>query len=210
MRDSDRQIVDEPRHALRLLAHDPQEALARLGIVARRTLQRLDEAQQRGERRAQLVTGVGDEVGAHAFDAPRLGQVAQRDDRGGRISFDAKRRDQRLEPAFDGQPLDPQRLFGASALEHPAERVQHIGRAQASRQRLALAQRRQAARARRVGGGDALAHVDEEDRLRQRVDQRAQRRVFLKGLGVPLRRDRPLAERIEPHDGPFRAQQPDG
>ena len=30
------QIVDQPRHALRLLAHDGEEALARRGVVARR------------------------------------------------------------------------------------------------------------------------------------------------------------------------------
>lgn len=89
MRDSESRSSTSSRHALRLFAHDPQEALARLGIVARRALQRLDEAQKRSERRAQLVTGVGDEVGAHAFDAPGLSEIAQGDHRGGRIAIDA-------------------------------------------------------------------------------------------------------------------------
>ena len=51
-----------------LLVHDAEEALARLGIVLGRALQRVDEAGQRGERRAQLVAGIGDEVGAHLLD----------------------------------------------------------------------------------------------------------------------------------------------
>ncbi len=66
------QIVDQARHAAPLFAHDGEKLVARPRIVARRTLQRLDEAEHRGERRAQFVAGVGDEVGAHALDAPRL------------------------------------------------------------------------------------------------------------------------------------------
>ena len=49
----------------------------RLGIAARRALQRFDEAAQRGERRAQLVAGIGDEIRAHPLDAPRLGDIAE-------------------------------------------------------------------------------------------------------------------------------------
>ena len=41
------QIVDQPRHARRLLSHDAEETLARLGIVFGRALQRIDEAGQR-------------------------------------------------------------------------------------------------------------------------------------------------------------------
>jgi hypothetical protein len=38
------QIVDQPRHPRRLRVHDAEKALARLGILARRALQRIDEA----------------------------------------------------------------------------------------------------------------------------------------------------------------------
>ena len=74
------QIVDQPRHALGLLAHDLEEALARLRVVLGRPLQRLDEAAQRGQRGPQLVAGVGDEIGAHAREPVLLAQVAERDE----------------------------------------------------------------------------------------------------------------------------------
>ena len=77
MRDSDKQIVDQPRHAPRLLLHDGQEALARFGVVARRALQRLDEAGQGGERRAQFVAGIGDEVGAHLLDPAQRREIVK-------------------------------------------------------------------------------------------------------------------------------------
>ena len=71
------QIVDQPRHAPRLLLHDGEEAIARLGVVAGRALQGLDEAGQRRQRRAQFVAGVGDEVGAHLFDAAQRRQIME-------------------------------------------------------------------------------------------------------------------------------------
>ena len=43
-------------------------------------LQRLDEAGERGERRAQLVAGIGDEIGAHLLDAADRRQIVERDD----------------------------------------------------------------------------------------------------------------------------------
>ncbi len=43
----------------------------------RRALQGLDEANQRGERRTQLMARVGDEVDAQPLDPPRFGLIAQ-------------------------------------------------------------------------------------------------------------------------------------
>jgi hypothetical protein len=57
-------IVDQARHALRLAGEDRKEAVAGRRIVARGSAKRLDEAEQRGERRAELVGHVGDEVAA--------------------------------------------------------------------------------------------------------------------------------------------------
>ena len=74
------QVVDQPGHALGLLAHDLEEALARLRVVLGGALQRLDEAPQRGERGPELVAGVGDEIGAHAGEPVLLAQVAKRDE----------------------------------------------------------------------------------------------------------------------------------
>ena len=48
-----------------------------VGVVAGRPLQRLDEAGERGERRAQLMAGIGDEIDADAVDAPLLGEVVE-------------------------------------------------------------------------------------------------------------------------------------
>ena len=66
------QVVDQPRHAASLLAHDGEKLVARLGVVVRRALQRFDETEHRGERRAQFVAGVGDEVDPHALEPPLL------------------------------------------------------------------------------------------------------------------------------------------
>ena len=75
-----KQVVDQPRHAPGLRLHDAEEAFARRRIVARRALQRLDEAGERRERRAQLVAGIGDEVGAHLLDPPDRREIVNGDD----------------------------------------------------------------------------------------------------------------------------------
>ena len=75
-----KQRVDEARHARGLLGHDGEEALAGPRVVLGGALQRLDEAAQRGKRRAQLVARIGDEIGPHLVDALDLGQVPQQDE----------------------------------------------------------------------------------------------------------------------------------
>ena len=42
-----------------------------------RALERFDEARERGERGAQFMAGIGDEIGAHAFDLLFAGEVAR-------------------------------------------------------------------------------------------------------------------------------------
>ena len=74
------QIVDQPRHAPGLRLHDAEEPLARRRVVARRALQRVDEAGERGERRAQLVADIGDEIGAHVLDAADRREIMDGDD----------------------------------------------------------------------------------------------------------------------------------
>ena len=54
-------------------------------VVLGGAAQCLDEADQSGERRAQLVARVGDEVGAHLFGATPLGQVVERHQHGGTV-----------------------------------------------------------------------------------------------------------------------------
>ena len=55
----------------------PRNRSRAAGVVAGVAAQGLDEAGQRGQRRAQLVAGVGQEVGAGALGAAQLGLVAQ-------------------------------------------------------------------------------------------------------------------------------------
>ena len=74
------EIVDQPPHAPRLVEHDAQEFFRGRRIVARRAEQRLDEAGERGERRAQLVAGIGDEIGAHAGDRQPVGDIVEGDE----------------------------------------------------------------------------------------------------------------------------------
>ena len=71
------QVADEARHAPALVVHHLQEPVLGLGIVARRAAQGFDAADQGGQRRADLVAGVGDEIDAHLFGAPHGGDVVQ-------------------------------------------------------------------------------------------------------------------------------------
>src|SRR3546814_4572240 len=60
-------IVHQPDHALRLAAHDGEEAPPGIGILYRRTFKRLDKADQRRQRGAKFMACVGDEIDAHLF-----------------------------------------------------------------------------------------------------------------------------------------------
>ena len=68
------EIVDESGHAAGLIRHDA-EKFSRAAVVLRGALQRLDEAEHGGERRAQLMARVGDEVDPHLFEPPHFGRV---------------------------------------------------------------------------------------------------------------------------------------
>jgi hypothetical protein len=70
------QVVDEPGHPGGLAGQELQEHLAALGIVTRRPAQRLDDAQDRGQGVADLMTGIGHEVRAHPLDHHLLGLLA--------------------------------------------------------------------------------------------------------------------------------------
>ena len=59
----------------RLAAHDAEELFPRLGVVGGRPEQRVDEADQRGQRRAQFVAGIGDEIGAQRIEPLLVGEA---------------------------------------------------------------------------------------------------------------------------------------
>ena len=110
------QIVDQARHAVRLHLHDGEEALARRGILARRALQRVDEARQRGERGAKLMAGIGDEVGTHLLDATQRREIVKREQHEARPGRGLRRRDRRhhrFVPAVDRHALEELRALRA-------------------------------------------------------------------------------------------------
>ena len=69
------QVGDEPFHP-RGVAEDDLQELARLAVFAL-VEQRLDVAANGGQRRAQFVRDVGDEVAAHLVRPPEVGDVVQ-------------------------------------------------------------------------------------------------------------------------------------
>ncbi|MNS64492.1 hypothetical protein D3C72_976230 [compost metagenome] len=72
------QVGDQTAHAVGLDGHDVEKLVSRLGIILGMPLQRLDEARQRCQRRAQLMAGVGQEIDAHHLHATGIGFIAQR------------------------------------------------------------------------------------------------------------------------------------
>ena len=170
--------------------HDVEEPLPRLGVVAGRALQGLDEAQHRGQRRAQLVARIGDEIGAHGLEPPGRGEVAEeQDDPGldigmaGRIGL--QRADMDLEGPLGRDPLrilDPQ---GLPRVEDLLDAVEHIRAAQGEGQGMPCLQAGQE----RVGGLVGLEHhrprVHQDDGIRDMGqnrlgDARARRRLRLR------------------------------
>ena len=163
---------------------------ARLGVVARRAGQRLDEAGQRRERRAQLVAGIGDEVRAHAFDHQLLGELAQSD----------QRRGARAQP--DRHDLDPERarrrsrqvqveLGRAVPLQRLVDRGEDAGIAQAGLEQLADRIVTEQPRRSGIRARDDAAVVDHQERIGQGVQQRPQPAVRLRAP-CPLLGQRPI------------------
>ena len=74
------QILDQPLHPPRLVDHHLQETLAHRRVGAVVLAQRLGEAQDRGERRAQFVAGIGDEIDSHPLGGVAAGLIDQVDD----------------------------------------------------------------------------------------------------------------------------------
>ena len=111
-----KQIVDQPRHAPGLRLHDAEEAFARRRIVARRALQRFDEARERRKRRAQLMADVGDEVGAHLLDPPDRGEIMDGDDHDAGAGPAAGQRDRRNERLGEARRRQPRRKLDALRL----------------------------------------------------------------------------------------------
>ena len=133
------EIIDQTAHPAGLLVHDLKEAVARRLIVAGGTLQGFDEAGERGQRRAQLVAGIGDEIHADAVGAAALAEVVKGED--DELAARPTRRGEvgepGGEPALGGDALGELDPFRRPALRHPVEGGDQIRIAQAEGQRLA-------------------------------------------------------------------------
>ena len=64
---------------MRFAVHDGQEPFLRLRIVLGRTAQGFDEAQQRGQRRAEFVADVGDKIATDLAGLFDVGGVLKAD-----------------------------------------------------------------------------------------------------------------------------------
>ena len=120
------------------------------------------------------MAGVRHEVDAHALDAPGFGEIAQAHHGGGLEAFDLHRRDMGLEPAFHRQALDPDGLLGLAAAENAGDGVEHVGRAKTAGKRFIQPNRGRETLRRRVYRDDMRFGVDDENRLRKRIDHRRQ------------------------------------
>lgn len=78
------QVFDQAAHTRGFHAHDAEELFAGRCIIARMAAQGVDEAGDGGERGAQFVAGIGDEIGAHPFGAFDRGEIVQQDHGEGR------------------------------------------------------------------------------------------------------------------------------
>ena len=110
-----------------------EKAVARGRIVARRSLQRFDKSEQRRQWRAQFMTDIGDEIGAHFLDAPQRREIVQRqhDELAATCrAAERNRNDMRLPPGIDRNTLGEFNALGLVFRRRPAHRSNQIGAAQ--------------------------------------------------------------------------------
>jgi hypothetical protein len=160
------EIVDEPGHPLRLAPHDLQEPLAGLRIVAGGPLKRLDEAQERCQRRPEFVARIGHEVDPHVFEAPRRGEVPEEQDHALLGGILAERPDLNLEGPLGRNALGILHLPHLTRPQHLVDAVEHVGAAQGERQRVLELERGQERSRRLVHLDHDRAAVDQNDRVR--------------------------------------------
>ncbi len=175
--------------ARRLLVHDGEEPVARLAIVARRTPQGLDEAEQRGERGAQLVTRIGDEIGTHLLAPFRGGEIVQGNDDGAGGDMRAERRDAGAELALDRQAEGELDEPLALAAQYRIDGGEHCGMAQARGKVPADELTAEHLVRRLVGAHYPSALVKQEHRIGKRGENGLGRGELSAAVGETLPRD---------------------
>ena len=156
-----------------LLGHDGEKARLRRRVVGGRAAQGLDEADQAGERGAQLVAGIGDEIGAHPLDRALARAVGQdRQQAAARDAVERQHGDVQLARDRDGEvQLDelvltaPKRAVDAVAKAGMAEQGGHAGAERRAR--------------RRVEAQDAAIGAEQDGRVRKPFKDRLLGRELL-------------------------------
>ena len=184
------QVVDQAGHAAGLLLHDREEALARLGIFARRALQGLDEAQESGQRRPQFMAGIGDEVGAHFLDPAQRREIVKCHQhevrtRGIRLALD--RHDDGLEPAVERHPLEIDDALLFALRRSTADGFEQFRHPQRKRHRLALAERRSQGAGAVIERQHAAVALERDHRIGQSGNDGPEQIVAALGNGHRLR-----------------------
>ena len=147
----------------------------RRGVALCGPLQRFDEAEQRGQGRAQLVAGIGDEVDPHGFELHRLRAVPERDERRRTGTVGGTGRPQRAgaqrEGPFDRAARDEFDVDGGLAAQRALHRLDRFGHAQREGDRTPRPQRGKGLAGRPVGEDDRRAAVDEDHGIGQRFER---------------------------------------
>ena len=169
------QIVHQIAKLPRVPRDGGEKTLGALWILERAVLKRLDKSGDHGERRAQLVRDVGDELLAQLFVTPRFGDIVRDDDEAG-ISVGAEARD----GDFQISPVDRpgvDHLSPAGEL-HARNQLEHLRRLDGIPQKHSRGLRRQAQKllGSAVAQQDALAMIDCYQALAHAGDDRHQLR----------------------------------
>ena len=174
------QVGDEVPHALGLLRHQRDHALL-LRLVERQVAQGLEEARQHGQRGAELVRDVGDEIAPHRLGALALGQVLRQD----QLEVAVVAPDRHLNRARPAPRMERDGLVELAGLEVGDEgrRADQVGDPLAP---VALRIEAEVIGRARVAPLDVVTGVEEQDAVRRRLHGRDElRQAQALGLGRP-------------------------
>ena len=163
-------------------------------------LQRLDKAGDRGQRRAQFVAGVGDEVGTHTVDPARLALILEDQHELRAIRPDAG--PGHAKDPFDRHALD---IVHDAAFRRPGQQALdqqlHFRCAEPALQRQARRKRPERSERRVVGVQRRTFAVENEDRVRHGGSEIGNRNAFEPPLAAFV-----LAIQLDLANGPARRQ----
>ncbi len=156
----------------------PRKRSRALDVVFCRALQRVDEARQRRQRRAQFMAGIGDEIGAHFLDPAQRRLVVERHQHAFVGAAEQRRhrnrRDDQFHPAVDRHVIQ---IGGAARLSEVAIASRKcgddLGRAQRELREFVLAQRRRKLGCRGIEVQDAAGAVEQHGGIRHAGDHGA-------------------------------------